>query len=144
MKTPQGCKLRHGVFTTALPPFLVSRAVLAELRQGGSTIKTDVGEIRLTASPATRRMSIDGKTTQVPVLLAQGGDRGGRAVGQAAVRVGQRQQVGRGKSGVHRVAAPSDAASGDDLGQRHSTKHGEVGDGGAPEESLFQRRTRER
>lgn len=61
---------------TAVPPFLVSRAVFLALRSGGATIHSEwgAGELELQAVPAKRTIKLGARTVEVPILRATGDD----------------------------------------------------------------------
>ena len=61
---------------SGLPPFLVSRDVLAGLRSGDASVYSEWGggDVDLEAKPAKRRVSINGTVVELSVLHATGDD----------------------------------------------------------------------
>lgn len=61
---------------TAVPPFLVSRAVFLALRSGGATVHSEwgSGELEVQAVPAKRTIRIGARSVEVPILHATGDD----------------------------------------------------------------------
>lgn len=61
---------------TAVPPFLVSRAVLLALRSGGATVHSEwgSGELEVQAVPGKRTIRVGARSVEVPILHATGDD----------------------------------------------------------------------
>lgn len=59
----------------ALPPFLVSRKVLSEMRKGKATLECEgVGDVTLTVKPAKRQLSVGEESVEVDVLHGKSKD----------------------------------------------------------------------